>query len=367
MLLSEIIIEKIRKDGPISFHEFMETALYYPGIGYYTSSSQKIGKDGDYYTSPYATSVFGAMLAKQLEEMWRASGNDAFTIIEYGAGEGTLCFDILCGIKKNPAFYASVTYCIIEKSPAMQARQKTILHGEQIQWLTDINELKPFSGCVLANELIDNFAVHSVQMQEELMEIFVDYDNGFREILRPASDVLKASLQELNIHLPSGFRTEINIEANAWINNIAAIMQKGFVIIIDYGYSTSELFADKRRNGTLLCYHKHTINDNFYINIGEQDITAHVNFSALKNAAIKNGLKSAGYTNQAFFLRGLGITTYLKQMEELNKASAFISNEELMASYKFMVNMGQKLKVLILYRGNEKPHLSGMMFPMQLE
>ena len=160
-MLAEIIIEKIKKDGPVDFRKFMEMALYNPEKGYYTSASKKIGKEGDFYTSPYATSFFGEMLARQLKEMWELSGKDDFNIVEYGAGEGMLCKDILSSLKKIPAFYEGLNYCIIEKSPAMRERQRILLKDENIRWLSSVNELTALTGCVLANELIDNFSVRN--------------------------------------------------------------------------------------------------------------------------------------------------------------------------------------------------------------
>ena len=212
MELEDIIIGKIQKEGPVSFHDFMEMCLYYPESGYYTSAQEQVGEAGDFLTSPYFTSLFGQLIARQLEEMWEIMGRNPFTVLEYGAGPGTLCRDILGALKKNEPLYRDLRYCIIEKSASMQRRERNMLH-EKVSWYQGIEEIPDMTGCILSNELIDNFAVHQVVQEGELMEVFVDYQDGFTELLRPASDTLKSYLDQLGVNLPDGFRTEINLEA----------------------------------------------------------------------------------------------------------------------------------------------------------
>ena len=267
--LRDIIIQKIRQQGPVSFRDFMEMALYYPGLGYYTSGSDKIGKQGDYYTSPWLTSVFGEMIAKQLEEMWKILDKKDFTIVEYGGGNGRLCNDILQQLEKNPALYDKLHYRIIEKQNPSPERKR--LNSPKLSWHESLDDLPAFDGCVLSNELIDNFSVCQVMMMKELMEIFVDYkDHEFVELLQPASDRLKDYFPQLGITLPDGFRTEINLQAIEWINSVACHLNKGFVLTIDYGYASSDLYNARRSMGTLVCYHRHSINYCPYINIGKE-------------------------------------------------------------------------------------------------
>src|SRR5688572_20699982 len=178
MQLSEIIIQKIRTEGPLSFHDFMEMCLYYPDLGYYTSGKTRIGKSGDYFTSPNISKLFGAMIGRQLEEMWNLIGRKEFSVVEFGAGTGMLCHDILEYLKNNRKLYSQFNYYIIEKSPAMRKTEKTHLH-EKVTWYNSINDIRDITGCILSNEVVDNFAVHQVVMKKELMEIFVDYNDGF--------------------------------------------------------------------------------------------------------------------------------------------------------------------------------------------
>lgn len=369
--LSEIIKNRICEQGPISFHDFMEMALYFPELGYYTSSSDKIGKGGDYYTSPYLTNVFGNTIAKQLEEMWLLTGKKNFTVVEYGAGMGLLCIDILKQLKLNKALFDSMNYCIIEKSEAMRQKEKTIIDhdllNDKISWYDSIEEIPPFTGCVLANEVLDNFSVHKVVMKEnELKEVYVDYDNGFVEILKPAGKDLKEYFTALGIELPNDFCAEVNLEAIEWLKKISASLEKGFVLTIDYGYPSSELYQSHHRLGTIVCYNNHTVNDLPYENIGQQDITAHVNFSALKFWGAKHGLNNCGFTNQSQFLLGLGLTEQLRKLEEHEKHS-FEVRKKLMTLHTLLMSMGRKFKVLIQQKGLTRPFLSGLQFCQPLK
>lgn len=364
MLAEEKIIEKIKKEGPLSFHDFMEIALYDPAAGYYTSSGEKIGSNGDYYTSAYLTEIFAAMIGKQLEEMWQIMNKQEFAIIEYGAGIGLLCSDILDYLNNSP-LYDHLTYYIIEKSPAMIEKEKTVLAGkdDKVRWINSIGDISGISGCILSNEVVDNFAVHQVVMQDELMELFVDYNGKFIERLQPASAALKDYLQRFNIQLPKGYRTEINLEAESWIKEIATALKKGFVLTIDYGHTANEFYSNQRSSGTLLCYYKHTINDDPFQHIGEQDITTHVNFSALVEAGSQEGFNYCGFTNQSNFLLSLGLVNYLRQVEEASKKPIDCSHVSL---HKLLFEMGRKIKVLIQEKGVGKVSLSGMKFPLQI-
>jgi SAM-dependent MidA family methyltransferase len=361
MSLTEIIIQRIRSEGLISFRDFMEMALYYPDQGYYTSPREKIGTKGDYYTSPFLTGLFGHLIAKQLEEMWLATGRKEFTVVEYGAGTGALCNDILNALKNNLELYDNLRYCIIERSEVMREKEK-LIGNEKLSWYQHINEIPMITGCIFFNEVLDNFPVHQVIMQDELMEVFVDYNNGFIEVLQPAPESLKNYLEELQVVLPKGFRTEINLLAIEGIRDIASALKKGFVLTIDYGFTSSELYSNKRSSGTLVCYYKHSVNYCPYINIGDQDITAHINFSALHHWGIKNGLASSGFTNQASFLLSLGLNNCLYELEEKKDQQLVTDQQKAILIHTFLMDMGKKFKVLIQEKDMGHPHLSGLQF-----
>jgi SAM-dependent MidA family methyltransferase len=354
MSLEEIIKQKIRSAGALRFRDYMEMCLYYPGKGYYNSPGIKIGKQGDYYTSPVMTSLFGQLIARQLEEMWTLMGKGSFTVIEFGAGTGLLCHDILKSLSKNEDFFKELNYCIIEKNPFFEQQQKNILLGK-VSWYKDLSDLTEVEGCILSNELVDNFSIHQVIMMEELMEVYVDHQDGkFKEILKLADPLLLNYFNELNVRLPSGFRTEVNLEAINWVKNIATILKKGYVITIDYGFPSFELYKEYRREGNLVCYYKHQVNLSPYHHIGQQDITTHINFSALNHWGLKHGLCLTGYTNQAQFLLGLGMAEYIRSCPPPTITPYFLKT--------LLLDLGKKMKILIQQKNTVRSFLSGLRF-----
>ena len=364
--LKDVIIQKIKKVGPISFHDYMEMALYYPGFGYYTSSPEKIGTKGDFFTSSSVSARFGAMIGRQLEEMWSVLGNGKFKIVEFGAGTGALCNDILNYLKQNTEFYEDLTFCIIEKSPTMRQIEKSHLN-DKVKWYEKLSDVEDLSGCILSNELLDNLSVHQVVMQEELLEVFVDHQDGFVEVLKPASVEIKNYFEELNISLEHGYRTEVNLEAIDWLRNISTSLNQGFILTIDYGFLSDELYHHRRREGTLLCYNKHEINDKYYEHIGAQDITSHVNFSALIHWGDKFGLETCGLTNQADFLLALGFKNFSLMNENSSQDPVKAAMEESFITRTLLINMGHKFKVLIPKKGVGEVELTGLKNSQKLE
>jgi SAM-dependent MidA family methyltransferase len=361
MQLEEIIIEKIRKEGPVSFRDFMEMCLYYPGSGYYTSAGNKTGTSGDYSTNANLTAAFGAMIGRQLEEMYDILGEKNFTIVEYGAGAGFLCNDIIQCLKHNKKLYSGLRYCIIEKSPAMREKeQKNIRDKGKVYWYDSIEDIPEVIGCIFSNELVDNLPVHLVYMADELMEIFVDYNYKFTELLVPAKKPCKNYLEELQVVLPNGFRTEINLDATNWINEAAGALRKGWIMTLDYGYTATELYRDSRSRGTLLCYNHHSINDCPYNHIGRQDITSHVNFSALHHWGLKAGLSLCGLTNQANFLLELGLEDYFANAEGRRSMQDYKKDALLKHELR---DMGNRYKVLIQQKGVAGHIISGVRSP----
>lgn len=345
--LKGIIRQRIREEGPISFHDFMEMCLYYPGLGYYTNTADKIGTSGDFYTSCCLTPAFGAMIARQLEEIWRILGKVDFTIVEYGAGTGTLCKDILAYLKETPELYEGLRYCIIEISPTMREIEQTNLQ-EKVSWHDSIDDIDGDVHCVFSNELLDNFPIHQVVMKETPMEVFVDFNGCFREVLVPVNARIESYFNEMGIKLVPGFRTEVNLDAQNWLNTIADRIHRGFIMTIDYGGCSGELLQERRSCGTLLCYRAHQRSDDPYIHTGLQDITSHVNFSALMCWGERSGLHSCGLTTQGAFLFALGFKEYLRKTYEGQQRDVLImAREEAFISHTLLFDMGQKYKVLV--------------------
>jgi SAM-dependent MidA family methyltransferase len=346
MELSDCIAGRIRQQGPVSFHEFMEWCLYDPDLGYYTSKCNSIGTEGDFYTSPTLTPVFGALLGKQLEEMWEQMSRPAFTVVEYGAGTGHLCRDIMNYLEANTKMYSQMRYCIIEKSLLMRDREKKQV-PDQVEWYNSISEIGEVTGCVLSNELVDNFSVHRVVMQKELMEVYVDYQNGFSEVLQPAKPELRDYFDELGICLARGYATEINMEALEWMSEVALGLKYGYVITIDYGCRNPDMYRASRSQGTLVCYYRHSVNDSFYEHIGGQDMTSHVNFSALSHWGAKSGLVETSFTNQGCFLTALGFRDQLLKVLAGEADVIRAAQKATSLSRTLLMDMGSKYKVLI--------------------
>lgn len=358
MQLAEIIINKIKKEGPVSFRDFMEMALYYPSFGYYNSEVNKIGKEGDFYTSPVLSSFFGEMIGKQMEEMWILLDKKPFTIVEYGAGTGALCSGILEYLTNNFALFENLRYVIIEKSESMRKAQEKRF-SNKVEWHNSIEEAGRVNGCILSNEVPDNFAVHKVVMKEELMEVFVDHEKEFFEVLKPADEELKNYFLEQQIVLPKNYTTEINLQAIEWIKEIAENLYRGFVFTIDYGFAAADLYNEKRNAGTLICYRGHEINTDVYSAIGLQDITAHVNFSALSHWGKKFGLECIGFSTQANFLRSMGLMNYLRELE---KQDSVESKNSISQINKLMMSMGNKFKLLVQKKEVSQKFLTGLQF-----
>ena len=360
-LISEIK-KQIEKKGRITFAEFMDIALYWPGKGYYTSENVRWGKDGDYLTSIDVSPVFGRLLAYQINEMWQNLGSPPqFSIIEVGAGREGLSFHIRDTIKKLfQEFYKAVDFQLVDVNPIhiQKLEERTSFHSS-------IEDIKPgITGCIISNELIDAFPVHRVVEMDGLKEIYVGYeDAGFMEIRGELSTSgLNDYLEKIGIKLEQGQKAEINLKALDWIKSIGALLKKGFVITVDYGLPARELFRHNR-NGNLLCYYRHTMNNNPFHQIGYQDITAKVDFTSLAAAGRDAGLEVTGFTTQFHFFMGIGALGEFKEVEELNigNLDAFQWNQGI-KELMLPGGMGDDFKVLIQHKGVEAPLLKGFSF-----
>lgn len=379
-LLEQKIIEKIEKHGPITFETFMEMALYEPGLGYYASDKIEIGRAGDFYTSQHLHTVFGAMIGKQLNEMWETMGKPTdFCAIEFGAGAGYMCKDILDYLE-NKEVFSSLTYLMVERNPFMQHKQKNLLgiFSDKVKWVSSLKGLSKIKGCILSNELLDAFPVHLIEMDDELKEVYITVDNknnptsppfskggqgGFsgRNIEEikgiPSTDALADYIGEFSVELPEGYRTEINLRIKDWLRSVNEVLSEGFILTIDYGYPAWDCYSEDRNRGTLLCYHRHQVNENPYVNIGEQDITAHVNFSSVKKWGEELGLETLGFCQQGTFLVSLGIDEIITEL--YGNSTDYLFE---IAKIKRLIlpgTIGETHKVMIQYKGQQNPELKG--------
>ncbi|KJR43307.1 protein of unknown function DUF185 [Candidatus Magnetoovum chiemensis] len=367
-MLREILIEKIKKDGPIKFRDFMDMALYYPQEGYYTSPNIEIGKRGDFVTGSHYHPVFGALIGQQIEQMWKILDMPKeFHLIEYGGGMGYLALDILNYLKKTK-FIDSLTYVIIERNPNLQEKQEKLLANfkDKLIWHSTIEEMSPVIGCVFSNELIDAFPVHLIELEQNaLKEVYVYFsDNKFHEVLYNPTAGLEDYVREYIYEIYNGYRTEINLEAKKWLKEVSDILKWGFIFIIDYGYPAWEYYSPERSKGTLMAYYKHKVSENPYINIGRQDLTSHVNFTALKRWGQAYGFETLGYCTQGAFLVSMGID------EMLNKMVDKEDYPYMAASIKMLIyphGLGESHRVMVLYRGKKKPLLKGFTLKNKVE
>lgn len=318
--LRALIAGEIRSRGPITFHRFMELALYHPTEGYYTSSRQRIGRSGDYVTSPEISPRFGYAIARQVAELWRCLGSPpAFPVAEYGAGSGRLAADLLRWLaERDPDCSQALTYTLVEISPALRVQQAEVLSQQirvgKVRIAADAGGASE-SRCVIANELLDSFPVHRVQVQDgALKEVYVALDAGqFIEVAgEPSTPALLAYFKRLGVLPAEHCTAEVNLEMRPWLSKTANSFSNGYLLILDYGYEARRLYASWRQTGTLLCYHRQTVTDDPYQFIGRQDMTSHIDFTSLALDAEAAGLNLLGYTDQSRFLTALGVTTSLQ-------------------------------------------------------
>ncbi|MBI5588166.1 MAG: SAM-dependent methyltransferase [Deltaproteobacteria bacterium] len=356
------ILRRIIEKGPLTFAEFMEVALYREVEGYYTSSQGRWGGGGDYITSLDVSPVFSSTLAKEVVEMWEVMDRPAdFTLVEAGAGRGWLSKGILDTVREiRPGLFKVIKARLVEKNPHL--RQPP---AENITWHEDLREVPgPFQGVILTNELIDSFPVHRVVWRNGLKEIYTGYDGGsFIDVVGPVSTVrLTEYFRDLGVELAEGQKAEVNLASVDWIKAAGDLLEKGFVVTIDYGLPARELYAPER-DGTLLCHYRHTLNDDPYINIGAQDITTHVDFTAFAASGRSAGLQVTGFTTQKNFLLGLGILEELKEPAsfELEEYEKIKFNREL-SRLITPGGMGDTFKVLVQHKSINKPSLRGFSF-----
>lgn len=367
--LRDILLERIKANGPLTFADFMAACLYEPGLGYYTSPGRKVGAEGDFYTSSNVHSVFGRLIAKEMVRMWQALGKpEDFQIVEAGAGNGRLTADIMDAVAElAPAFYRTVTCRLIEAEPSLAETQAKMLttHASHLAWSSPA-ELAAGSlditGCLLSNELIDALPVHLVEMTGKgLQEVTIAADGDqFCEKLSPVSaPEIEQFLKKHGITLIEGQRAEVRLAADCWLQGVAASLKRGFVLTIDYGYLAPELYGRMRTNGTLLCYYRHQLEENPYIRTGLQDITAHVDFSALIKTGEEAGLHKIWYGEQYRFLLAAGIMEELLALEARPIPEAQRMKDRL-ALKKLMLpdgGMGDTFKVLIQGKNVADPDL----------
>jgi SAM-dependent MidA family methyltransferase len=310
--LAALLRAEIAQRGPIPFRDFMEQALYHPQYGYYSSGRAHLGRRGDYFTNVSVGPFFGRLLARQFAEMWERLGAPPdFALVEQGAHTGDFAADALAALRQlAPACFAATTCWLVEPLSALRAAQQARLapFAPQVRWVAALAELPPFCGVHFSNELIDAFPVHRVVRRDgDWRERAVAFQNGgfvFMDIPF-SSDALRSHLAYLP-DLPPDYETEVNLAAATWLSDVTARLRAGFILAMDYGFPRAEYYRPERSSGTLSAYAEHRREPDPLARPGEIDLTAHVDFTALAEAALATGLELAGFTDQHHFMVGLG-------------------------------------------------------------
>jgi SAM-dependent MidA family methyltransferase len=366
-LLAALLAERIRRFGPITFAEYMRECLYHPVHGYYSQPETR--RFADYYTSVDVHAIFGRLLARQFAEMWEQLGRPAlFALVEAAAGTGRLAAHILDFAEARlPEFYSSLGYVAVERSPARcdQLAARLRRHVERDRCRAAIEIPANISlGCLFSNELLDALPVHRVIQQNGVLEeIFVASDGtAFSELRRPLSTcAISSYFAAQEIALLEGQQAEAALEASDWISEVGRRLERGFVLTIDYGHEAADLFDAHHMAGTVLAYANHRSSDNLYAAPGQQDLTAHVNFTALRLWGRRSGLEPLGLVSQTAFLLALGrgnefADLYDHGMDETERVRARLQLKTLI----FPEGMGERFQVLVQQKGVRESKLTGL-------
>ncbi len=358
--VAQLIREEIRSTGvSIDFARFMELALYAPGLGYYSAGRRKFGAGGDFITAPEMGSAFARCLARQCSQVLGelAKGD----ILEVGAGSGALAAGLLSTLAETGPLPEH--YFILELSAELRARQAEYLAqfiphlARRVQWL---DRLPPdgFCGVVIANELLDAMPAQRFRWNSEgpqLLHVTSELDHFcWHEV--PAPDALAALLEARMAPSArvSGYTSEINLRAEAWIQSVAEVMEAGVVLVIDYGFPRTEFYHPDRSNGTLMCHYRHHAHGDPLVLVGLQDITAHVEFTAIAEAGRGSGLSVLGYTSQAAFLLATGLTEQAGNLAQ-DDVKAHLRLAQEIKKLTLPHEMGELFKVMALGRGLPGP------------
>jgi SAM-dependent MidA family methyltransferase len=337
----------------------MELALYAPGLGYYAAGSRKFGSEGDFVTAPEISPLFSRCLARQCAPVLEALGGGG-DILEFGAGSGAMAVHVLrelAALERLPAHYF-----ILEISPELAQRQRENLHAQvpelagRVRWL-DRLPAHGFRGVVLANEVLDAMPVHRFRLTAAgVRELGVACDGeDLREVELKAGERLRERVEALAIthSLPIPYESEVNFAAEDWIRALSAVLTAGLVLLIDYGFPAREFYHPQRATGTLMCHYRHRAHPDPLALVGLQDITAHVDFTAVADAAHAAGLQVAGFTTQGNFLLGAGLVNMLGEAGD--DARAHLTLTAQVKKLTLPTEMGELFKVLALTRGLHIP------------
>jgi SAM-dependent MidA family methyltransferase len=355
-LSARIVRDIAAAGGAISFARYMELALYAPGLGYYSAGSRKLGADGDFITAPELSPLYARTLARQLAQL---HGEGLRTVLEIGAGSGALAADLLQAM--DALGVAPDNYYILELSADLRERQHTRITQQapalrgRVRWMNALP--REFEGVIIANELLDATPVHRVTRQQDgISEQFIQYataDARFVTVDKPATGPVLAAARQLD--LPAdGYQSEINLSARVLVESLAHLLKRGVMLFIDYGFPAHEFYHPQRNRGTLMCHYHHHAHDDPFAFAGLQDITTHVDFSAVTQAAQAGGASLLGYTSQAMFLINCGITELLSETPA-SDARTYAPLAAQVQKLTSPAEMGELFKVIALGKAYDAP------------
>jgi SAM-dependent MidA family methyltransferase len=343
-LLDRIGAELAAAGNWMSFARYMELVLHEPGLGYYAGGARKLGAGGDFVTAPELTPLYGRTLARQIAELLQPGE----AVLEFGAGSGVLADAILAELPGLP-------YQVLETSADLRGRQQQRL-GDRVRWLDHLP--RRFRGVMIANEVVDAMPVHALAWTRDgVLERGVCANEGqLAWSDRPAGGAVLAAAQAIPVELPpSGrYESELALFARAWMRSLARLLERGAILVVDYGFPAREYFHPQRSMGTLACHYRHRAHGDPFFLPGLQDVTAHVDFSALADAAADGGMEVLGFANQARFLVNCGITDLLAGEDPANP-KRYLPASAAVQKLLSPAEMGELFKVLAVGRSVEHP------------
>lgn len=353
--LCELIHRDIALQGGwIPFSRFMELALYAPGLGYYSAGASKFGAAGDFITAPEISPLFGRTVARQLADIMALS---APHILELGAGSGKLALDVLTELEQLQQLPAS--YSILEVSADLRERQQALLHerlphlADRVQWLDALPSA--ISGAVIANEVLDALPVHLLRWSDSRVferGVASQGTNFIWEDRLPETPALLEVAQQISV--PDDYLSEISLAARGLVSSLCERLSSGAMLFIDYGFGGREYYHPQRSSGTLMCHYRHHAHDDPFFLPGLQDITAHVDFTAIAESAIDHGANLLGYTTQAHFLINGGITDLISDISP-DKLRDYLPLSAQIQKLTSPAEMGELFKVMAVGKGIDIP------------
>lgn len=358
------ILDRIRSGGPLTAAGFMDLALYHPDCGYYARAARRSGRAGDFFTSVDVGPLFGEAIARQIDEMWRElrnRGAPGLHLVEAGAGDGRLARDILDAARRHhPDLYAHLRVTLVERSAAAREAQPSVLAAHRAVAESDARLPAHVDGVILANELLDAMPAHLVVMTDAgLREIYVtEHDGRLTEMEGPVSSPeVPAQLARAGVTLQPGWRAAVSVAAMDWIRRAAGALDRGFLLLFDYGHDAAELYSEAHAGGTLTTYRAHgTDRASWLDSPGESDLTTHVDLTSIRLTAEAAGLVPLGAVDQTYFLLGLSIAGGLEEAGGTAAVKRRLQARTLLQPG----GLGSTIKAIAFAKDVGRPRLAGL-------